>query len=98
MVIPRAADRVSIAVFFALYRQKQNGYRNAAHLGCRYRDPDTVELPYKRKDQNGTNLKYYGPENEISAEVSPSLRAVKKDEPYIAIPENKNENENIVKA
>ena len=36
--------------------------------------------------------------NEISAEVSPSLRAVKKDEPYIAIPENKKENENIVKA
>ncbi len=31
--------------------------------------------------------------NDISAETSPLLSAVKKDEPNIAIPENRNEND-----
>ena len=35
---------------------------------------------------------------EIRAEVSPSFRAVKKDEPKIAIPENKKEKEKMAKA
>ena len=35
--------------------------------------------------------------NEMMAEVSPSERAVKKEEPKMAKPANKNANENIVK-
>ena len=35
---------------------------------------------------------------EISAEMIPLPRAVKKEEPKIAVPENKKEKENIVKA
>ena len=35
--------------------------------------------------------------NEIKAEVRPSFSAVKNDEPKMAMPANKNENENITK-
>lgn len=36
--------------------------------------------------------------NEMSSEVSPSLSAVKNDEPKIENPESRNENENILNA
>ena len=36
--------------------------------------------------------------NEIAADTKPLLSAVKKDEPKNEIPQNKNENENIVNA
>ena len=36
--------------------------------------------------------------NEMSADVRPSLKAVKKDEPNIENPENRNENEKILNA
>ena len=57
--------------------------------------PTTCKLSGKRSGRTRTAITWKSRvlKNDISAEIGPLLSAVKKDEPKIAKPANKNENE-----